>query len=70
MLSSSSTRALVFAPVPAEELGQGRHIGAHGLVGEQADLLDDVADPPAELDRVDVRDVLSVQLDPPGAWAR
>ena len=65
MSSSSSTRAWVRLLVPAEQLGHRGDVGADGLVGEQPDLLDDVADPAAQLDRVDVGDVLAVELDPP-----
>ena len=38
--------------VPAEQLGHGGDVGADGLVREQPDLLDDVADPAAQLDGV------------------
>ena len=36
-------------PVPAEQRRHGRDVVADPLVREQADLLDDVADPPAQL---------------------
>jgi len=52
--------------VPARELRNGRNVGADGLMGEKANLLDDVADSPTQLHRVDLGDVLPVQLDAPG----
>jgi hypothetical protein len=42
---------------PAEQDGHGRDLGADRLVGEEAGLLDDVADVAAQLDWVHVGDV-------------
>ena len=42
-----------------------RHVLGDRLVREQADLLDHVADAPAQLDRVDVGHVLAVEEDAP-----
>jgi hypothetical protein len=52
--------------IPAEQAGHGAHVGADGLVREEPDVLDDVADAAAQLDRVDPRDVVLAQQDPPG----
>ena len=64
--SSSSTRSRAprLGPSPAAAARSRRC--ARRLVREQPDLLDDVADAAAQLDRVDVRDVLAVELDPAG----
>jgi hypothetical protein len=51
-------------PVPAQQLRHGRHVVQDRAVREQPGGLDDVADPPPELDLVDGRDVLTVQDDP------
>jgi hypothetical protein len=51
--------------VPAEQLRDRRDVGRDGLVREQPGLLDDVAHPPAQRDRVDVRDVRALEQDPP-----
>ena len=48
----------------AVQQGHGHHVGDDLLVREQPDLLDDVADAAAQLDRVDVGDVLAVEHDP------
>ena len=65
--SSSSTRAVRAGLVPAEQLRARCAMFARDrLVREQADLLDHVADAAAQLDRVDVGDVLAVEVDPAG----
>jgi hypothetical protein len=51
--------------VPPEQLGHGRDIGRDRLVREEPGLLDDVAHPPAQLDRVALRDVLALKEDAP-----
>ena len=50
----------------AVEQRDGHHVLLDALVGEQPDLLDDVADAAAQLDRVGVGDVLAVEPDPAG----
>ena len=50
--------------VPADQTGYDGDVGRHRLVREQPDLLDDVADPAAQLHRVAVGDVLAAQHDP------
>ncbi|MNI52301.1 hypothetical protein D3C73_1070670 [compost metagenome] len=54
--------------VPAQELGHHRDVLRDGHMREQADLLDDVADPTAQLVGVQGQDVLTVDGD--GARAR
>jgi len=49
---------------PAEEARHGRHVLADGLVGEQADLLDDVADGPSEVRELALGGILAVDEDP------
>ena len=56
--------------VPAQQPRHGADVGAHGLVREQPDALDDVADPPAQLVGIDAGDVLAVEQDPARWWAR
>src|SRR6266566_1414871 len=48
---------------PAEKLRDGRHVLADGSVREEADLLDDVPDAPAELGRILRKDVLPIDED-------
>ena len=50
----------------AVEQRHRHHVAQDLLVGEQPDLLDDVADAAAQLDRVDGGDVLAVDEDAPG----
>jgi hypothetical protein len=50
----------------AVQQGHGHHVGQHHLVGEQPDLLDDVADAATQLHRVGVGDIDAVEVDPPG----
>ncbi len=45
--------------------GDDADILGHGQMREQADILEDIADAAAKLDRIDMRDVLSVDQDPP-----
>ena len=52
--------------VPAEQSRHRADVRAHGLVREQPDALDDVADPAAQLVGVDAGDVLAVEQDPAG----
>jgi hypothetical protein len=52
-------------PVPPEQPGDGGHVVGHGQVREQADVLDDVADAPAQLDGVGRRDIVALQEDAP-----
>ncbi len=54
--------------VPAEQLRQRRDVRANGLVREQADLLDDVADLAAQLDGICPGDILAVELDASSRW--
>ena len=54
---------LATGPVPAEEGRDRGDVLLDRLVREQAHLLDDVADSPAHLDRVFVRDVVAVDED-------
>ena len=49
--------------VPAQQPGHGRDIVGDAQVRKQSDVLDDVAHPQAERDRVDVRDVLLIVKD-------
>ena len=51
---SSSTRLSERLESQPSSCGTVAMLVADGLVGEQPDLLDDVADPPAKRDRVDV----------------
>ena len=53
--------------VPAEQPRHRGHVAPHRLVREQADVLDHVADPAAQLDRVDPRHVVVAEQDPSGA---
>jgi hypothetical protein len=55
------------ALVPAEQPRHRAHVGPHGLVREEPDALDHVADAPPEPDRVDPGDVVVAEQDPPGA---
>ena len=50
---------------PADQARDGRDVLADRLMGEEARLLDDVADRPAQVDHVALRDVLAVDEDPP-----
>ena len=52
--------------VPAEQLRDGGNVGVDGLVRKQPDLLDDVADAAAQLDRIHPGDVVATELDPAG----
>ena len=53
--------ASVDAPaVPLEDLGNAGDVLGDGHVREQSRLLDDIADAPAQLDRVDLRHILAV----------
>ena len=52
--------------VPAQQPGDGAHVGADRLVREEPHVLDDVADPAPQLDRVDAGDVVGTEQDPPG----
>ena len=54
----------------AEQGRHGGHVGGDRLVREQPDLLDHVADPAAQLDRVGVGDVGAVEEDPARSSAR
>jgi hypothetical protein len=48
---------------PTQQPRHGRHVLADGEVGQQADLLDDVANPPAKLGWVIGHDVVAVDED-------
>ncbi len=52
--------------VPAQSARDERDVGRDGQVGEEADLLDDIADVAAQLVGVDVGDVPAVEDDPAG----
>jgi len=53
-------------PGPAEQLRHGGDVRADGLVREEADILDHVADAAAQPDRVNPCDVCPVEQDPAG----
>jgi hypothetical protein len=50
--------------VPTEQVGDRRHVFGDLQVGEKAGLLDHIAGPPSQLDRVDRGDVLPIDDDP------
>ena len=50
--------------VPAEEAGHRRHVVRHAPVRKEAALLNDVADAPSQLHRIDLQDVGAVDQDP------
>src|SRR5262249_28651222 len=49
--------------VPARQTGHRRDVLPDRLMREESDLLDHVADPPPQLDRIDTRDVLAAHED-------
>jgi hypothetical protein len=52
--------------LPVQHLGNRGDVAGDRDVGEEPDLLDDIADPAAQLVGVDLGDVLAVEEDPPG----
>ena len=68
--SSSSTRAAMRSLSQPSSRGTVPDVGADGLVREQPDLLDHVADAAPQLHRIDVGDVVAVEEDPARASAR
>ena len=57
-----------FGDRPAEQAGEQRDVLLDGPVRKKAELLDDIADAAAQLNRIDGANVLAVDEDGSGGW--